>query len=158
MGSAPSFMRSTPPVRESPPHPQIPKRVAGALRHNGLNTFPDFQLETDQLNKAAADTRNPAPLPWLQSPGDAEPSVLAPRGCVPSGCHYLSDGLWLSPKRGEAVLAVASEVRPQDCGVAQSLRGAAAKPLAVCVGVLRPGGLPASASSPIPQTHPGQAA
>lgn len=51
---------------------------------------------------------------------------------------------------------MASEVRPQDCRVAQSLRGAAAEPLAVCVGGLRPGGLPGSASSPIPHTHPGQ--
>ena len=53
---------------------------------------------------------------------------------------------------------MASELRPQDHGVAQSLRGAVAKPLAVCVVGLRPGGLPGLARSPTPHTHPGQAA
>lgn len=153
MGSAPSFMRNNPPVRESPPHPQIPKRVAGALRHNGLNTFPDFLLETDQLNKAAADTPNPAPLPWLQSPGDAEPSVLAPRGCVPSGCHYLSDGLWLSPKwrRGRSSCGQRGEA-PGLWGCSEPAWSSGRAPGCVCWGA-EAWGAPRLSQQPHP-THP----
>ena len=154
VGSAPSFMRNNPPPCSGKP--------ASTPDSEACGWGTPFQTSSQRLTNSMRQPQTPPTLPL--SPGLG---VLGVRSllCWPPGAVCLrgvSQSLRWSvgsaPGGGEAVLAVASELRPQDHGVAQSLRGAVAEPLAVCVGGLRPGGLPGLARSPTPHTHPGQAA